>query len=171
MDLQGYKDEILLKLGGNYVNVELLDNGGLDKIIQAAFREIQRYINVPKLATLPYAPCIDLSKCKVSSISQVYRATPIGTGNTTQDSGSLPDAIFLSMNNMSGSMLNSSMMSNLASFYTWKQITNTVSTDLAFYFDETKKYLYINAPSPKPDKVTIGYIPKYDDVGEIDNPF
>lgn len=83
MDISAIRDELQLKLTGGVLDLEL-DNATLDKIINSAFREIQRYIDTTRLATLPYKPCIDLSDCKVSSVSRVFRSqgylAPDGSG-------------------------------------------------------------------------------------------
>ena len=73
MDMQSYIDEIKLKLGGGVLDLEL-DDSSLQKVVNAAFREIQRYIDSTRLATLPYKPCIDLSEFPVSSVSRVFRS-------------------------------------------------------------------------------------------------
>lgn len=73
MDMQAYKDEIRLKLTGNVLDLEI-DDSTLERIINSAFREIQRYIDTTMLATIPYKSCIDLSECGVSSVSRVFRA-------------------------------------------------------------------------------------------------
>ena len=73
MDMQGYISEIKLKLTGGILDLELEDSV-LEQIVNAAFREIQRYIDSTLLATIPYKPCIDLSECGVSSVSRVFRA-------------------------------------------------------------------------------------------------
>ena len=54
MKMKKYIDEILLKLGGGVVKIELEDNKIVKKIVQAAFRELQRYIDVIKYETVPY---------------------------------------------------------------------------------------------------------------------
>lgn len=169
MDLQGYKDEILLKLGGGVVKVELEDDGLIDKVIQASFREVQRYINTTKLVTLPYHTCMDLSKLKVSSINQVYRVNAIGIN--TANTNSYTDPIYLSFISSTGTGTMHDMVSNYAAYMIRKQISNTLSTDLTYYWDASTEKLYINAPTPAPQQITIDYIPKYEDVSEITEPF
>ena len=73
MDMAAYKDEIRLKLTGDVLDLELSDSA-LEKIINAALREIQRYIDTTRLATLAYSPCIDLSDTNINSVVRVYRA-------------------------------------------------------------------------------------------------
>ncbi len=87
MDLSSYKDEILLKLGGGVLDLEI-DDSTLEKIINAAFREIQRYIDTTRLATIPYKSCIDLSTCGVSSVVRVFRSQGTLSASTSADSNS-----------------------------------------------------------------------------------
>ena len=47
------------------------------------------------------------------------------------------------------------------------QVRNTISTDLAFVYDKTKNYLYINCAFDNPETITIEYVPRYDSVDEI----
>lgn len=83
MDITAYRDELRLKLTGGILDLEL-DDTTLDKIINSAFREIQRYIDTTRLATIPYQPCIDLSDAGVSSVSRVFRAEGyLGNGTST----------------------------------------------------------------------------------------
>ena len=60
---------------------------------------------------------------------------------------------------------------NYASWNTLLQIRNTTSTDLAFRYDKLSELLYINISSNYPDKVTIEYIPRFDDVSQITSDF
>lgn len=82
MDISAIRDELQLKLTGGVLDLEL-DDATLDKIINSAFREIQRYIDTTRLATLPYKPCIDLSDCKVSSVSRVFRSKGYLSGDAS----------------------------------------------------------------------------------------
>ena len=85
MDMQAYKEEILLKLTGCVLESEL-DDPTLEKIRNSAFREIQRYIDTTKLATIKYEECIDLSDCSVSSVSRVFRTKGYGAGGNADNS-------------------------------------------------------------------------------------
>ena len=80
MTIDAYRDEVKLRLTGGVLKLEL-DDTTLDRVINSALREVQRYIDIPKLITVPYAPCIDLTNWKHSSIVKVYR-TEGYTGNT-----------------------------------------------------------------------------------------
>ena len=63
MNMQAYKDEIILKLTGCVLESEL-DDPTLERIINSAFREIQRYIDTTKLATIP----LEQQECLISII-------------------------------------------------------------------------------------------------------
>lgn len=52
-----------------------------------------------------------------------------------------------------------------------RQISNTLSTDLNYYWDVSTKKLYINAPRNIPERITIDYVPRYVDISEIDDPY
>ena len=60
MKLQSYIDEIKLNVTGGILDLEIEDST-IAKIVNAAMREMQRYICSTKLLTVPYAKCIDLS--------------------------------------------------------------------------------------------------------------
>lgn len=93
MDMQAYKDEIRLKLTGSVLDLEL-DDSTLESIINSAFREIQRYIDTTRLATLPYNRCLDLSECNVNAVTAVYRTRGYGTAVDTQKGISQTDPMY-----------------------------------------------------------------------------
>lgn len=72
MDMQGYIDNLKFQLTGGILDCEI-DDVGLSKILDISLRELQRYINTTKFATIPYHKCIDLSEQKVSSVYRVFR--------------------------------------------------------------------------------------------------
>ena len=73
MELAAYKEEILFKLTGGVLECEL-DDKALTQVLNAALREVQRYIDTTVIKTIPFENCIDLSDYNVSSVSRVYRA-------------------------------------------------------------------------------------------------
>lgn len=162
MQLDEYVDEILLKLGNGVVNVELEENQMIQNLVKAALREVQRYINITKYATLQYAKCIDLSKCSVYAVTQVMRTTP-----ESQTFG-FTDAIYLSLSSISGG---SSNLTDYRSYLRTKQIKNSLTTDLDFIWDNTTSRLYVTTNYPTPPSITIAYIPKFGDVSEVTDPY
>ena len=48
---------------------------------------------------------------------------------------------------------------------------NTTSTDLANYYDKLTQKLYINVNSNLPEKITVIYVPRFDDVSQITSDF
>lgn len=177
MDKSAYRDEIRLRLTGGLLEMEL-DDSALDKVIDAALREIQRYICSTKIITIPYQKCIDLSTIqdsegqyiKVSSVSRIYRAIGYMDTNISNSSGMI-DPMYVSQWQLlsgTGNLYNfQDYASNYMAWNTLLQIRNTTSTDLAFRYDKASNKLYINIVSDIPSLITIEYIPRYDNVDEI----
>lgn len=89
MDRASYKDEIRFRLTGDVLEMELDDNS-LDKVLDAALREIQRYICSTSIMTIPYSKCIDVSnlkendkKIKINSIVRIYRSEGYSSADGT----------------------------------------------------------------------------------------
>ena len=168
MDMSAYVEEVKLKLTGEVVDLELEDST-LVKVINSAFREIQRYIATTKLITIPYSSCIDLTEYKVSSVTQVYRVK--GYLNDGENQGDIVDPMYLAawqLMSGNGQYYNTSDWTyNYASWNTALQIRNTTSTDLIFRFEKHTNKLYINTAFDTPKFITIEYVPRYDDVSEI----
>ena len=167
MDMKSIVDEIKLKLGGGVLDLDI-DDSTLTKVVNAAFREIQRYIDSTRLATIPYKSCIDLSDLPVSSVLRVFRAE----GFTTEQGDRLiNDPVYMTqwqvLGGLNGIQNMNNWVYNYASWNTMMQVRNTMSTDLLFRFDRHTKYLYINVGSNTPNYITIEYVPRYDDVDEI----
>lgn len=170
MDMQAYKDEILLKLTGCVLESEL-DDPTLEKIINSAFRELQRYIDTTRLATLPYSSCIDLSECNVSSVSRVFR-TKGYMANTDKGSAlSEVDPMYAAqwqiIGGVNGMYNFQNYTYNYAAWNTAMQLRNTLSTDLIFRYDRATSKLYINISYNTPQYITIEYVPRYNDVSQI----
>lgn len=170
MDMQAVKDEVLLKLTGDVVSMELSD-ATLTKIINSALREIQRYIDTFKMITIPYSSCIDLSEYKVSSVTGVRRSEGYMVDTQQAGSSATMDPLYASQWMLLSGIGNIGYIkdyaSNLASWNTLLQIRNTMSTDLAFYYNKSDNKLYINISSSMPESITVIYIPRIDDVSEI----
>lgn len=174
MDISGYRDEIRLKLTGGLLELEL-DDVALDSLINAAFREVQRYIDTTRLATIPYSPCIDLSECGVSSVSRVFRAQSYMGNGTEQDATLMADPVYMAQWQIlggNGNLFNlSNWVYNYGAWNTMLQLRNTASTDLSFRFDRHTSKLYINVAMDKPNLITIEYVPRYNDVSEVVSDF
>lgn len=170
MELREYKEEILFKLTGGVLDCEL-DDKALTMTINSALREVQRYIDTTVIKTIPYNNCIDLSDYNVSSVSRVYRAKGFMTNGSDSSSTSPADPMYASQWQLlsgTGNMYNfNDYVMNYAAYNTLQQIRNTTSTDLAFRYDKSSNKLYINIATAKPQKITIEYIPIFEDVSEI----
>lgn len=168
MDMSAYKDEIRLMLTGSVLDLEL-DDPTLERIINSSLREVQRYIETTKLATIPYSGCIDLSEKPVNAVVNVYRVSA-GDAQTIQASSGV-DPLYASQWQILGGVGTGSNISNwvynYAAWNTMQQIRNTTSTDLSFKYDRDTGRLYINTAYTAPDYITIEYIPRYDDVSQI----
>lgn len=172
MDKTAFREEIKFRLTGGVLELEL-DDVAIDRVIDASLREIQRYIDTVVLITVPYKSCIDTKEYKINSVTDVFREEAFSsTGSKAEMQGaSMVDpmvAMQWQMLSGGGGMYNfQSYMLDYAAYNTMLQIRNTTSTDLAFVFDKYNEKLYINVSSGIPNKITIGYIPRYDDVSQI----
>ena len=170
MEFKAIVEQVKFNVTSGILDCEL-DDEGFGKIVNAAFREIQRYIDDTKLITIPYEPCIDLSKYSVSAVARVFRAVGYLMGDSKTEDGYPADPMYLSQWQLFGG--NSSMynLNNFTySYGAWNtalQIKNSMSTDLIFRFERYNNKLYINCPYDKPEKITIEYVPRYNNVEEI----
>lgn len=174
MDLQGYISEIKLELTGGVLQLELSDEV-LAQLVNAALREVQRYIDSTRIITIPYSSCIDLSEYKVSSVSRVFRAEGYVIANSDANSAAYTDPMYLAMWQMMSGNGNlyglDDWAYNYSAWNTALQVRNTLSTDLIFRFDKSTNKLYINTAFDVPDKITIEYVPYYTDVSEVTSDF
>ena len=172
MDMQAIKDEVLLKLTGDVVSMELSD-ATLTKIINSSLREVQRYIDTFKMITIPYKECIDLKDYKISSVIAVRRAEGY-MAITENDQGAM-DPMYASQWMLLSGIGNighiSDYASNLAAWNQMLQMRNTISTDLAHFYDKSQNKLYVNVSAGIPKQITVMYIPRFDDVSEIESDY
>lgn len=170
MDINAYRDEVKLKLTGNLIQLEINDST-LDSIINAAFREVQRYIDTTKIITIPYKTCINLKDYSVSSVSRVFRTESY----IDSDENGVTDPMYMSMWQMAtgtGTLYNiNDWTYNYASWNTALQNRNTISTDLLFRYDRHTCNLYINCAFDKPTYITVEYVPRYNSVDEVVSDF
>jgi len=169
MKISAYRDEIKTQLTGGVLELEL-NNATLDKLINSAFREVQRYINTVKIMTIPFARCIALKDSCVSAVTGVYRAQGYysnngGTSPLVTDPMYMMQWQILSGN---GTFYNlNDWVYNYAAWNSVLQIRNSMSTDLAYFYDKSEEKLYINIASDFPDLITIEYVPRYNSVEDI----
>ena len=177
MDFKSIIEEVKSNVtGGGILECELTDEQ-FGKIIDASFREIQRYIDDTRLLTVPYSKCIDLSDKSISAVVRVYRAVGYLAGDAKAESnGGFPaDPMYMAQWQLFSGPSSLYNVDNFAMNYgAWNtalQIKNTVSTDLTFRYERYNSKLYINCPYDVPEKITIEYIPRYNNVEEIVSDF
>ena len=170
MKLENYLEEIKLELTGGVLELEIPDST-LTQVINKSFRELQRYITTPKMITVPFANCIDLTDFKSSSITNVYRTVGFVGDSNASSIGSIADPMYAQqwmVFSNGGTMYNlQNYVLNYLSWSTLLQMSNTVSTDMAWREDKQANKLYINCQYDKPTMITIEYIPVYTSVEEI----
>ena len=93
MDLQAYIEQIKLELSGGLLELEITDDV-IAQVVNMSLREIQRYITTTRLATIEYKSCIDLSKCGVSSVTNVYRAKGYLASDSTDNASTMFDPMY-----------------------------------------------------------------------------
>ena len=169
MTLQEYIDEIKLELTGGILELEIPDET-IGNVVKKALREIQRYIDSSVFITIPYAPCIDLKDFKFSAFVNVYRTEGyVGDGISTING--MVDPMYAqrwSIFSNGGVMYNlQSYILNYMSYNTLLQMRNNATTDLSHIYDKANEKLYINVAYDRPEKITIEYIPIYQDVCEV----
>ena len=174
MTLEGYISEIKTQLTGGVLDLEISDDV-LAKLVNNALREVQRYIDSTKIITIPYEPCIDMTKYKVSSIMHIFRTQGYVIAESDATGGAYTDPMYLGMwQAMSGMGSFSHMSDWIYNYGAWNealQLRNTLSTDLIYKFDKTTNKLYINVAFDVPKEITIEYIPYYTDVSEVTSDF
>lgn len=171
-DISFYRDEIKLLLTGGVLELEL-DDDQIDQIINSAFREIQRYIDQTVIETIDYSDCIDLNPRKINSITKVYRAEAIGVTENASISNDPAYMMQFQLFSPTGSMMYNynTFTYNYGAWNAALQIRNTLSTDLAFRYDRNTNKLYINTIDGIPRKITIEYVPRFDNVAQITSDF
>ena len=185
MRLADYVNEIKLELTGGVLELEITDDV-IASLVNKAFREIQRYIDIPKLVTAPFAPCIDLGPWvddkgvqhegfKCSSIVRVYRTVGYNGNNEVTNNQNINDPMYMQqwmIYSNGGSMYNlDNYVMNFAAYNTMLQMRNTISTDMSWKEDKEGKKLYINSAYDVPKMVTIEYIPIYQSVEEVEDDY
>ena len=165
-----YKTHILNMLGGSVVDIELEDDIG--KFIDLALFKVQPYINSTKFMTLPLQPVIDLKNKGVYSVTTVYSgAIPVNTGV----SSSLTDGSLLfgtSYANAFDPMIGIGSVDSIAISLLTNQVITTAtgsSTEIDFIYKDRK--LYVNQVNLSATEITIEYVPMYEFVDDVTDPY
>ena len=173
--MEAYIDEIKLQLTGGLLDLEI-DDAQIKRVVNSALREVQRYVDVTKIITVPFASCVDLKEIedknniKISSVSRVFRTETYNSGGSATVSGASYPLYMSQIQMLAGNGGNMGLLnnyvSNYAAYNSLLQIKNTTSTDLLFKEDKMDKKLYINTLD-RPDSITIEYVPRFVAVEEV----
>lgn len=163
MTTEQYVNDILFSLGDPIVEVEIKDY--IPKIVDMAFREIKHYISDTRTMTIPFAEKTHLEdpkKYPIDSIVYIMR------GQSQMTDADLQDVMYMMLNRTS---LETSTLTNYSVALLTQQAKNTLATDLDFHWDKDNRDLYVYANYPKPQSITIVYIPEYNVIEDIKEPF
>lgn len=170
MEMNLIRDEVKVKLTGGILDLEINDET-LDKVINSAFREVQRYINTTRILKVEYEQCLDLSDIGVSAVVDIYRTQGYFAGSPDSDDSQVDPSYIAQwqlLTGMAGAGFDINNFGyNYGAWNTALQVKNTVSTDLSFVFDKSTSKLYVNCPFNKPKYIAIKYIPRFNSVEEI----
>jgi len=155
--VQDYIDYIRTMLASKFVNLEI--DTDLENAVKVSLQEIQEYITYPKIVTVPYSECIDLSKYKVRSVLQVYRSYV--TDSIAATAGGT-DAFLLAAGMIQGVPYDLNRYMNLIQI---RKIKNTIADDLDWIWDDPR--LWITQNPIQAANVTIEYTPVIDSVEQI----
>lgn len=162
MRREEYIEDVKISLGAPVVDIEVEQIIG--KLVDKAFREVSRYIVETKFLTLPYTTNgIDLTKYHVDSIIQIFRTR---NPNRVAD---FSDIYALSSVYNANTTSTNLMMSDYLYRTQLHQLKSAMSTDLDFTYD--KPILHVASFYPKPDMITIAYIPEFTDVSDVKEQF
>lgn len=171
MSMQEYVDDILLELGGSVVDIEIEDD--LPKFVNIALKRVKPRIGTTRYMTLPAKDSIDLTERNVYAVLQVFRGAPKASGvlstDTTDDSWMFSNTIVTSPDGMG--ILGSTVDSVIINYAT-ENIVNQIrgrSPDIDFEFDNG--ILMIDTTDISCHQITIEYVPRFDTVEDVDDPF
>ena len=166
MTICDYKDDILLQLGYPVLEIEIEEN--IERVIDMAFRELKHYITDTRTATIPYMNKIHIDdkfnhgKDKINTVVYIMRS------NSPNRIGDFQDIMYLVSRQDSLQYLS---LTDYSRAMLTQQAKNTLATNLDFYWDKINSDLYVYANYPKPDFISVVYIPEYEKVEDIVEPF
>lgn len=168
MTVNDYIDSIKLQLFAGILEPEL-DDKTLEKLVNLALVEMNRYYSVTELLQVNASSCIDLTEYpRVDVVVNVFRTDAIGS-SATAGSG-MADPMYMSqmaMYNLGSSYYSNSWIYNFSNYTQLQRIQNTLSTDLQFRQDLKEHKLYVNYAQGIPSSVCIEYVPRLTDVSEV----
>lgn len=185
--MAGLVDEVKFKLTGGVLELEI-DDSGIQKTIEYSMRELQRYICNTRFVTIPFTSAIDMKPYHVSDVRMVYSADNEGgmngaqfssVGDNTDAAGinsiyanspidpMMWSAFYLGSDGQVSNYTN--YVNNYYAYAMTRKALNTADTGrIAFNYNKADEILYINALA-KCGKVTVEYVPRFDNVEEITN--
>lgn len=148
-------------------NVEDLQ---IEKAVLIAFRELKRYIKTPTEKTVPFNTRISLKDVGIDTrrIVNVRPASPrVGITLTSLDTGNVFQ-LAANINSNAGIIANGlNNTDRITHQLALTQLRNTLTQDFEWKYDSNNDVIYITHSAPKPQFVTIHYVPDYKDVSEI----
>lgn len=185
--MAGLVDEVKFKLTGGVLELEI-DDSGIQKTIEYSMRELQRYICNTRFVTIPFTSAIDMKPYHASDVRMVYSADNEGgmngaqfssVGDNTDAAGinsiyanspidpMMWSAFYLGSDGQVSNYTN--YVNNYYAYAMTRKALNTADTGrIAFNYNKADEILYINALA-KCGKVTVEYVPRFDNVEEITN--
>jgi hypothetical protein len=127
-----------------------------------AFREIKHYITDTRTYTTTYFQKIHIDDPKIEAVVYLTRA------NSPYKVADFQDVMYLMSRQ---STMQSVSLTDYARAMLTNQLKNSIATDLDFMWDKPNKDLYVYANYPKPEEITIVYIPEYTNIEEITESF
>ena len=149
---------------------ELVEELDTQQAVLIAFRELKRYMTTPVDLTVPYQTRLDLVQLgiKTTEVLNVQAARPrIGLTMSSIDSGNVFQ-VAAAVNTYSAIGQTTSInIDPIMTEMAMAQVRNTLSTDFQWKHDVDNQVVYCTHRDPKPQSVTIRYVPNYKDVSEI----
>lgn len=142
----------------------------VEKAVMIAFRELKRYIRTSAKKTVPFSTRIILKDNGIVTkyILSISPARPrIGLTMSSIDSGNVFQVaaavnVYSQIGNTSGINIDP-IVTEMA----MAQVRNTLTTDFQWSYDKDNDCVYCTHRDPRPQSVTINYVPDYKDVSEI----
>lgn len=187
MTKEDYVNFIILQLGGTVVDIELENDVG--KMVDLALLKCKPFIGTTRLLTVSGTNHVDLSKYHVYTVVDVYKGDTMALSSVSesQSQGTAGDAtgaggydaylfspsMFNFYDAFTGQSTGTSSMDSLVITMLSNQLMNTIrggTSDVDFYQDGDELYIDLTGAGAG-GSITIEYIPDYQDVSEITEPF